>query len=237
MLNLLHAKTINQRTPVWQEGMPHWRELGETALAPHISTFMLSNLMQWWLISCFLILPVCCSNLFAEEVYPLLRYGNYAIFYCLFFILTYQFWQIIQDGTTKVTPKKALWFLFIPFFNIYWYYRVYFGFSLDINRYIARHIELVSGSKMRKTHPLYSLILSILVTGTMSFRELAAFIPSLKTFEQNSSLLFLDYFLLIFFFMAVTFIDFYLSTRSILNAEEQSSQARLQMHRFSNKIM
>jgi hypothetical protein len=147
-------------------------------------------------------------------------YGNYAFFYCLFFILTYQFWQIIQDGTTKVTPKKVLWFLLIPFFNIYWYCRVYFGFSLDINRYIDRHTELASGSKMRQTHPFYSLVLSILVAGFMLFRVLAAFIPAFKALEQNPSLLMLDYSLVTFFFMAVTFIDFYLSAKNILKAEE-----------------
>jgi hypothetical protein len=50
MHNQLHARTINQRTPVWQEGMPRWKKLGDTELAPHINAFMLSTLMQWWLI-------------------------------------------------------------------------------------------------------------------------------------------------------------------------------------------
>ncbi len=48
----------------------------------------------------------------------------------------YKFWNSIQDGHPRMTPGKAIGFLFIPFFNIYWLFQVYPGFATDYNRYI-----------------------------------------------------------------------------------------------------
>lgn len=51
------------------------------------------------------------------------------------FILLYRFWRLIQDGQTRTTPAKALWFFAIPFFNFYWWYVAYVGLAEDMNRY------------------------------------------------------------------------------------------------------
>ena len=57
------------------------------------------------------------------------------------FILLYRFWRLIQDGKTRTTPAKALWFFAIPFFNFYWWYVAYVGLAEDMNRYCdERHI-------------------------------------------------------------------------------------------------
>jgi hypothetical protein len=51
-------------------------------------------------------------------------------------VFIYKFWKSIQDGPARMTPGKAIGFLFIPFFNIYWLFQVYPGFATDYNRYI-----------------------------------------------------------------------------------------------------
>lgn len=60
----------------------------------------------------------------------------YTIYY---FVLLAKMWGSIQDGHARTTPGKAIGFLFIPFFNIYWIFNVWGGFPTDYNSYIERH--------------------------------------------------------------------------------------------------
>ena len=53
--------------------------------------------------------------------------------------LTYQMWSSIQDGQTRVSPSRAVGFMFIPFYNFYWLFRIVWGFSVEYNRYLRRH--------------------------------------------------------------------------------------------------
>jgi len=59
-------------------------------------------------------------------------------------ILWYKAWCVIQDGQVRTTPGKAIGFLFIPFFDLYWIFQAYWGFSKDYNSYIKRHNISVS---------------------------------------------------------------------------------------------
>jgi len=55
----------------------------------------------------------------------------------LSYVVIYKMWASIQDGrSTRTSPGKAIGFLFIPFFNIYWLFQVWGGFPTDYNRYI-----------------------------------------------------------------------------------------------------
>lgn len=54
-------------------------------------------------------------------------------------ILYYKMWASIQDGHARTSPGKAVGFLFIPFFNLYWIFQVFWGFSQDYNAYVDRH--------------------------------------------------------------------------------------------------
>jgi len=74
------------------------------------------------------------------------------------FVLLYRFWQIDQDGFASTTPGKAVGYLFIPIFNIYWLFRAYCGLANDQNRYIARHFDSQPGVEVRKSHPFISLL-------------------------------------------------------------------------------
>lgn len=51
-------------------------------------------------------------------------------------MMVYKMWASIQDGAPRMTPGKAVGFLFIPFFNIYWLFQVYPGFATDYNKYL-----------------------------------------------------------------------------------------------------
>jgi hypothetical protein len=48
-------------------------------------------------------------------------------------------WSAIQDGHARSTPGKAIGFLFIPFFNLYWIFQVWAGFPTDYNAYVERY--------------------------------------------------------------------------------------------------
>lgn len=74
--------------------------------------------------------------------------GTGGVFFCLAllvtfaaavfgYILLYKAWKAIQDGRPRTTPGKAVGYLFIPFFNIYWMFIAYWGWAKDFNSYIA----------------------------------------------------------------------------------------------------
>jgi predicted Zn finger-like uncharacterized protein len=53
-------------------------------------------------------------------------------------MLFYRMWAAIQDGQATISPAKAIGFLFIPVFNIYWALCMVTGFVEDYNAFI-RH--------------------------------------------------------------------------------------------------
>lgn len=60
-------------------------------------------------------------------------------FFIVLCMFVYNSWTAIQDGHARSGPCKALGFLFIPFFNLYWIFQAFWGFSKDYNAYVARH--------------------------------------------------------------------------------------------------
>ena len=55
------------------------------------------------------------------------------------FVLLYKIWAIIQIGPVRTTPGKAVGYLFIPYFNLYWIFRVFLGWSRDYNRVLSEY--------------------------------------------------------------------------------------------------
>jgi len=53
--------------------------------------------------------------------------------------LLYKAWAAIQDGHARTSPGRAVGFLFIPLFNVYWLFQVIWGFAQDYNRFRERH--------------------------------------------------------------------------------------------------
>jgi hypothetical protein len=67
--------------------------------------------------------------------------GGIALLYgsIVLLVLVYRMWQSIQDGHARTTPGKAVGFLFIPFFNLYWMFQAFWGFSKDYNSHVERN--------------------------------------------------------------------------------------------------
>lgn len=57
----------------------------------------------------------------------------------LFCIYLHRAWKMIQDGYASTSPGEAVGFLFIPFFNLYWHFRAFWGWAKDYNSYIQRN--------------------------------------------------------------------------------------------------
>jgi hypothetical protein len=55
------------------------------------------------------------------------------------FIILSRMWGSIQDGQTPITTGKAIGYLFIPFFNIYWIFRAWGSFPTEYNKYVDRY--------------------------------------------------------------------------------------------------
>ncbi len=54
-------------------------------------------------------------------------------------LLFYKMWSAIADKQTSVTPGKAVGFLLIPVFNLYWALNMIMAFAEDYNSFIGRH--------------------------------------------------------------------------------------------------
>jgi len=52
----------------------------------------------------------------------------------LHFVLLHRIWAMIQIGNVRATPGMVVGFLFIPFYNLYWIFQVYWGWAIDFNR-------------------------------------------------------------------------------------------------------
>ncbi len=62
-------------------------------------------------------------------IYALLQF---LIVHAVFnFLLLARMWDAIQDGQTTIAVGKAIGFLFVPLFNIYWFFRVWKSFPTE----------------------------------------------------------------------------------------------------------
>jgi len=54
-------------------------------------------------------------------------------------ILLHRAWTSINDGCARTSPRRAVWLLIVPFFNVYWMFHVVPGFATDFNLFIEHH--------------------------------------------------------------------------------------------------
>lgn len=57
----------------------------------------------------------------------------------IFLLFIYKMWDALQDGRTGTTPLPAALLLLVPVFNLYWIFKVIYGFAQDYNRLADRH--------------------------------------------------------------------------------------------------
>jgi hypothetical protein len=77
-----------------------------------------------------------------ESTLTLIGLSGGGLFFFLYFIailtplvFLYKAWALIQDGQPRTSPGKAVGFLLIPIFNIYWQFVVSWGLAKDLNGY------------------------------------------------------------------------------------------------------
>ena len=66
----------------------------------------------------------------------LIPYLVHIVVYCIFW---YKAWRTIHDPHARTTPGKAVGFMFIPVFNLYWAFVLLWGFAKDYNAFCRRH--------------------------------------------------------------------------------------------------
>lgn len=71
-------------------------------------------------------------------------------------VFLYKMWSAIDDGHARTTPGKAVAYLFVPLFNLYWAFEVVPGFATDYNAYLERHA--IAAPKMNRNLFLATLV-------------------------------------------------------------------------------
>lgn len=78
-------------------------------------------------------------------------------------ICLYRAWCCVQPGGARSTPGKAVGFLFIPFFNIYWIFVAFYGWAQDWTRIQASHSNLATMPRVSPPLFLTTLIVAFCV--------------------------------------------------------------------------
>ncbi len=213
-------------------------------LPPHVNhpkLPALKALFTWWLILLgvslvllslsFLFSPTSASIMPIYTFLQMLAEIPLIASSVLMFVLLYKFWQIIQDGYASTSPEKAIGYSFIPFFNFYWIFRLFIGLDHDFNRYIRVHFSQQADVSVRKAHPGIALAY-LLTTFIGSFSLIVYFFSAIiraaltQPFPPNFYtpaviIPMLAFYVVIYGMMIFTFVDYYLTARSILKAEAQ----------------
>lgn len=90
----------------------------------------------------------------------------------VFLVFVHRIWRSIQDGHARTSAGKAAGFLLIPFFNIYWFFQVIWGFAKDYNKHLSHH----DTAALRLSERLY-LAASILIATRWLYRTIASLKP------------------------------------------------------------
>jgi hypothetical protein len=69
----------------------------------------------------------------------------------LMYINIYRAWFCLQAGGPQTTPGKAVGFLFIPLFNIYWLFVAINGLPKDWNRIVSSYEDLKAAPRLSET--------------------------------------------------------------------------------------
>jgi amino acid transporter len=61
-----------------------------------------------------------------------------ALWVCIYgAIVLHRAWRTLQGSTARTTPGKAVGYLFIPFFGLYWVFQAYHGWAKDYNQHLV----------------------------------------------------------------------------------------------------
>jgi len=151
---------IDLNTKVWQEGMLDWQPAKKTALLDKFSRAGeppvapppiaqqatplddIRRLNRW-----FMIFWICLAAgiPLSFVIIGLAAIIASVVFYCL---ILHKCWSLIPADIAKTTPGKAVGYLFIPFFNLYWNFVAYYGLAQAIN--IETRRNSISGQEVNE---------------------------------------------------------------------------------------
>ena len=230
----------NAESPSYATVAPKYAR-GNTGATPRVKPKTLKNLFTWWAVSLVVVTFYDIISVMIPSNTALVAISCVAdlfilTFTVLQFVLLYQFWKVNQDGSAGTTPGKAVGYLFIPIFNLYWLFRAYCGLANDQNRYIDRHFD--STTPVKRSHLLISVIYLISSIGgsfvlylILSFQTASKFINSSVTSASelaSMSTMMSAFSIPIAIFSAVIMIlsfwmynDFYQCAKSITETEEK----------------
>jgi len=84
-----------------------------------------------------------------------------------FLVLLYRFWQVLQVENLATTPFLAIILLFIPIVNLFWIFRVFWGWMLSYNKVISKfHLNV---SPLRPGLGFAASIAPLLIAGGFLF--------------------------------------------------------------------
>ena len=113
-------------------------------------TKAVSRLNRWslwfWIGPLAILLPILADILSASRNVPLEYIAVVLLTYLFFTLLCgggilHTLWSLIPDEEAKTTPGKAIGFLFVPFFNLYWNFITFYSFAEALNNQ-TRHREI-----------------------------------------------------------------------------------------------
>ncbi|KAF0249522.1 MAG: hypothetical protein FD167_1080, partial [bacterium] len=91
----------------------------------------------------------------------------------LFFIWLYKTWEAVPQQHQSTSPGKALGFLFVPFFNLYWIFRAFPGLSKSIQN-ANQAVNPSHGGSVAVVVGIIACVMSLI-----PFIQIGAFIPFL----------------------------------------------------------
>ena len=151
---LAQDRSIDQGTLVWREGMAEWQPAGATELrdrlslpvpvgpqsvarlpvaAPAVDSAAEAGKLQKW----FTVWWVCILA-GIPLAFVFVGFGVLVAAMVFQYMLLHGLWKTVQDGHARTTPGKAVGYLFIPVFNIYWMFVAHHGLAQELNRVIDR---------------------------------------------------------------------------------------------------
>ena len=232
------SQNVDRLEHLPSSGIPKIRDYNKIN-GPSIKPRMLKNLFFVWIMFSALNLIYKFFTVFVPNNTSLIVFNYIGSVISLSavimsYILLYCFWQIIQDGHARITPGRAIGFLFIPIFNIYWFFRIFLVLSLDQNRYITEQYIDKPDVTVHKANPIIArayfiftilgcIVLSIIpvrkTDGMISTNKVALILTPSMSHVTTPWVIFSFVVLLLNLWM---FFDFYKTAISICEAEEKT---------------
>ena len=149
------------------------------------------NWWKWSLISSaisFSLIVVCgvLKNVDMAQVFSVAFVLILVVLNIFTYVLLYRNWKIIQDGTVRTTPSKAVGYCFIPLFNMYWIFEAFYGLSLDQEKYLKRK-DIKSHTIPKPLYPKITCI-SILVSILIPFGIILTVIFGILTINNQKNI-------------------------------------------------